>query len=279
MLGKLTKHEIIASGRLLLPMNIALIFASLVGKFLIWITSKKAFLDSTPIAFAKIVRGISSLFTIFYILFIFAVLIATVLFLVIRFYKNHYTDEGYLMLTLPVKPISLILSKLISAIVWSIISFSVVFCSIALILRTDETKESFKTLYAEFLKTLHRMAPEMNVSFGVLVAEIIVFTMILVITKYLMYFTSISVGHSYGGKNAIINSIVALIVIQIITQIISSGVIFGLSRALPNHINTFSGSGHALQSTVIVSMILNLLFCTAYLLITNNLIKTKVNLD
>ncbi len=279
MLGKLTKHEIIASGRLLIPMNIALICASIIGKFLIWLTSKKTFLDSTPMAFTKIVRGISSLFTVFYILFIFAVLIATVLFLVIRFYKNHYTDEGYLMLTLPVKPISLILSKLISALVWTIISFSVVVGSIALILRTEETRESFKMLYEEFLKTLHRIAPEMNISFGGLIAEIIIISLILVITKYLMYFTSISVGHSFGGKNAIINSIVALIVIQVISQIISSGVIFGLSRALPNHIDTFSGSGHALQSSIIVTAILNALFSVAYLFITDNLMKTKVNLD
>lgn len=279
MLGKLTKHEFIASGRLLLPLNIALVCASIIGKFLIWLTSKQTFLDSTPIAFARIIRSISSLFTVFYVLFIFAILIVTVLFLVIRFYKNFYTDEGYLMLTLPVTPMSLIFSKLISAVVWSLINFGVVIGSIALVLRTDETRESFKMLYEEFIKALHRMAPEMNVSFGVLVAEIIVFALVIVIAKFLMYFASISVGHSYGGKNAIINSIVALVAIQIISQIISSAVLFSMSRLLPNYIDTFSGSGQALQSTILVTTILNILFGVAYLFITNHLMKTKVNLD
>ncbi len=280
MLGKLTKHEIISSGRLLLPMNLALICASIIGKFFIWISSKEVFLASVPEAFSKIVRAISSLFTVLYVLLIFVVLIATILFLIFRFYKNYYTDEGYLMLTLPVKSKSLIISKLLSALVWTFISCSVVIASFALIMNTEETSGSFKMLWQETSLLLRRMAPEMNISFGVLITEIILVVLIAIIAHYLMFYTAIATGHSFTGKNTIIGSIISFVVIQIISQVISGAVLYALSNVMPNFIEGLNNnSGQALQSTIVVTGVLNLIFCTAYLLITDHLMKTKINLD
>ena len=43
-----------------------------------------------------------------------------------RFYKNLLSGEGYLMHTLPVRPWQHIASKLIAAVVWTVLSFFVV---------------------------------------------------------------------------------------------------------------------------------------------------------
>jgi len=54
-----------------------------------------------------------------------AVVIITFAIIVMRFYRNLYSNEGYLMFTLPVKPQLLLVSKTIVAFSWIIISFIV----------------------------------------------------------------------------------------------------------------------------------------------------------
>lgn len=48
----------------------------------------------------------------------------------VRFYRNFFTDEGYLMFTLPVKVSDLLLSKLLVAILWRLISVVFIWLSI-----------------------------------------------------------------------------------------------------------------------------------------------------
>lgn len=63
-----------------------------------------------------------------------AVAITTLVVIVLRFYRNLYSNEGYLMFTLPVKPQLLLASKAIVAFCWMIASYLVCFFSIYLFL-------------------------------------------------------------------------------------------------------------------------------------------------
>ncbi len=54
-----------------------------------------------------------------------AVAFTTFILIVLRFYKNLYSNEGYLMFTLPVEPKLLLASKAIVAFCWMIISYIV----------------------------------------------------------------------------------------------------------------------------------------------------------
>lgn len=54
---------------------------------------------------------------------------ATIFLAAYRFYKNFYSDEGYLTFTLPVKRSTLLLAKTINTFVWSLIGFCVVLIS------------------------------------------------------------------------------------------------------------------------------------------------------
>jgi len=280
MLGKLTKHELIASGRMLIPMYIALICASVVGKLFIWLSSKEAFIESVPVTFSKIVNSISSLFTVLYIIMIIVVLIATTLFILIRFYKNYYTDEGYLMFTLPVSSKSLILSKLFSALIWTIVSAAIVLGSIALIMNSEETQHSFKMMWEEFMRLLERMAPEMDLSVGGLITEGILVILVAIISKYLMFYTAIAAGPSFSSKNKIVGSIIAYVVITILSQIVSLIMMYLLTNIMPNYIEALNqNAGQAVQSTVVATGIINIIFCVIFFFVTDHLMKTKTNLD
>lgn len=61
----------------------------------------------------------------------FSVIIITFVVVVLRFYRNLFTSEGYLMFTLPIKPQLLLVSKTIVAFCWLIVSITVFFLAIS----------------------------------------------------------------------------------------------------------------------------------------------------
>ena len=95
MLGKLMKHEFKTTSKVILPLYLILvvltIFARIFAQSLF--TAENSNIDS--IGFG-LFGGLS---VILYILGLFAVSIASFIYLLVRFYKNLFGDEGYLMHT------------------------------------------------------------------------------------------------------------------------------------------------------------------------------------
>ena len=106
MLGKLMKYEIKAGLRFLPIVYIAIAASYLMGLL------------------AKSLDIIQIRITMSLILFIgaFAAIIMTVVLVIIRYFKGLFGAEGYLTQTLPVGKGSLILSKVIAAYLWTVIS-------------------------------------------------------------------------------------------------------------------------------------------------------------
>ena len=109
MLGKLMKHEFKTTSKVILPLYLILvvltIFARIFAQSLF--TAENSNIDS--IGFG-LFGGLS---VILYILGLFAVSIASFIYLLVRFYKNLFGDEGYLMHTLPVTSWELLSSCLL----------------------------------------------------------------------------------------------------------------------------------------------------------------------
>ena len=72
----------------------------------------------------------ASLIIIAYIFCLAAVSFCITICTAVRFYKNLFTDEGYLMFTLPVKTSELLLSKILVAALWRLISYICILFSI-----------------------------------------------------------------------------------------------------------------------------------------------------
>lgn len=60
--------------------------------------------------------------------------VAVEIILLVRFYKNKFTDEGYLTFTLPVSSHQIFLSSALNMLIWSLISLAVLVVSIVLLL-------------------------------------------------------------------------------------------------------------------------------------------------
>lgn len=108
MLRKLLKYEWKDTRRLLLPLNLVIILLTIIGCILL---NTSIFDADTGILLAVPLFGI-------YLLSIIAFSFTTLIYIYVRFYKNLFTAEGYLMHTLPVTRNELFHSKLIMGYFW-----------------------------------------------------------------------------------------------------------------------------------------------------------------
>lgn len=159
MLTKLFKYDFRGIGRMLFPFTLLVIAVAAVGcgamigtKFLsdLSIESTASLALGTALV---MIAGAAALGVIAYAVLAFIAIFA-------RFYKNFFTDEGYLTFTLPVKTHQLMFSKLFSTIIWALISGTVTLSLSFLMIGTASTpKEKLFTgeLFAsaaEFIKVV-----------------------------------------------------------------------------------------------------------------------------
>lgn len=205
MLRKLMKHEIKGSGRLLLPVFLALFIMTLINKIFLSINSQATgFIMTTGISMAL------------YITIMVALVVMTFIVIIMRFYKNLMTDEGYLMFTLPVATWQQILSKLIIAIMWSLVCGLVIFLSIFILSLGENTGEFF----GELGKFMSEISKQGYMGTAVLFTiEFVVMMITGIAAQILQVYGSISVGQ-LSEKHKVVVSVVAYVVINIILQII-----------------------------------------------------------
>ena len=128
MLTKLLKYEFKATARLFLPLYAVLLVFALLNRF---INPFQATINSTLTAI------IASLSMAAYFALIVGVFVMTLIIMIQRFYKSLLGDEGYLMFTLPVHTWQLIVSKLVVAMTWSILSYLVAIGSVLILSRAS----------------------------------------------------------------------------------------------------------------------------------------------
>lgn len=122
MFRKLLKHDFKAVFRywwLLLPSVPILML--LVGFSIRFINrSSYAAAGDTESFLSAILMILLTIFLIFAIILISASALVTPILCLIRFYKHFFTDEGYLTFTLPVKRSTLLLSKVVNAMIFNV---------------------------------------------------------------------------------------------------------------------------------------------------------------
>ncbi|MBO1264261.1 hypothetical protein J3A84_04275 [Proteiniclasticum sp. SCR006] len=119
MLSKLMKYELRATARYFLPIYGAIIvFSMLIGIRGVNDTYRNILSVILPMALGLSFMGLG---------------VMTLIMVVKRFDSNLLGDEGYLMFTLPVKSQSIILSKLLTSMIWILSSALVFFLSMGII--------------------------------------------------------------------------------------------------------------------------------------------------
>ena len=117
MLGKLLKYELKATSRVFVPLYIAILVVSIVN----------------GLSLNLEILNIQGLATIVLMCLFISLFVITIVVTIQRFNKNLLKDEGYLMFTLPVSSKYLVLSKYLTSLIWTFLSFVVAFLSFTII--------------------------------------------------------------------------------------------------------------------------------------------------
>ena len=261
MLSKLIKHEFKATARMLLPLYLVLAVLTIVERVAISLNLKGTL---------GVITGFA---TLFYILSIVAITVVSFVIIILRFYKNLMTDEGYLMFTLPVSPSQLINSKLLVSFVWNIVCFVMIILSL---LGAFMTKDVSHMLNLGFQEVIAEIKLDLGVfNTTLLLIEFIVIVILGLISNILIIYVSIAVGQLFNGHK-ILGSFASYIGISTVLQILYTigviilGVVFKKSfdelYALPQIVFPVS-----IGFTVITTIL--------FYFGTNIIFKKKLNLE
>lgn len=204
MLGKLLKYDWRYSWRLLAVINAALLVYSLLGRIALALPVRT---DNNVYAFFLMV------YTFLYVLMIAGSFLLTHLLLVFRYYRNFYTEEGYLLHTLPVTTGEKIWAKFINHLAWLVINILCI-CGAVLILAGPEAWE-------DCLDFLPRLLSSVEETFGI---PAFLFLLLLLIgalvfaafTIFSFYF-SVSVGSLFRAHK-ILASVITYVILYTVIQ-------------------------------------------------------------
>ncbi len=151
MFAKLLKYEWKASWRQLGIVSLAALAASGVGAVLLRVIEQSY--EELP----NVVRAATVSMLRFLCLGLVAYSVGAMLALYLRYYRNKFTDEGYLTFTLPVKSWQIFLSSLINILVWTILVGLVALGSFTLIFAVGANAEMQEVLsvYEELFQSVY----------------------------------------------------------------------------------------------------------------------------
>lgn len=266
MLGKLLKYEFKSTARTFLPLYGILLLSAFISGLLT---------DSNSWNLATRISN-----TIFFGL-CFAVLVLTVLTLIQRFSKNLLQDEGYLMMTLPVKTYQLILSKLLCAMVWSIGSIFVgMFAFYLLFSATSILSLSFwQTIFTDFLPSFFDFLSAIPGIYYWTLAQSFLLSLLTLSSFILMVYLSLATGQlPMVAKHKKLASFGAFILLYIINQIIMIKSIAFITETYYPHMffsSSISQLNNSLSLMIAVVFALNLAFFAG----TNHILQKHLNLE
>ena len=270
MLGKLMKHEFKTTSKVILPLYLILvvltIFARIFAQSLF--TAENSNIDS--IGFG-LFGGLS---VILYILGLFAVSIASFIYLLVRFYKNLFGDEGYLMHTLPVTSWELLSSKLLVAFIWNLVESLLIAFSIFCIFANHYVFDAISNYFASFGGFDGMVYYYTGMHTGTFWLSLIAFILVSSFYGLLLPYASICIGQLWQ-KHRLAGSFLTYFLINILTQIIRT-IYVGLTG---NDDAITHAQNYIPTATYGFIMVLNLVLSIVFFFLCGYIMKKKVNLE
>ena len=257
MLGKVLKYDIKSMGKSLFPLYLAILITAIVIRCF-------GFLAESFGVF----KIINDLITGLFIVLLIGTFFYTFFVAIKRYYKNLYADESYLTHTLPVKVDTLLSSKVITSLIYIIVSSITV--TLGLLIAMDMT--AVIALVKVFLQ-------QATIMFETQKLTIIIFGLLFMLLGYMTYvfmaYAGISLGQSHSN-NKIVFSIVYCIALYYIGQIIMLiflGIMMLSSPELITNLNNNTTDADAAKNIMLFALGADALLCIAYYVICHNRLK------
>lgn len=293
MLSKLLKHEFRNTWRLILILNAAAILLAFCVMLLIRGYDRVLFLgDTFFFEWEDLFAFLSTSFIALYVVFMIAANVIVYLFLSMRFYREIYSEAGYLMHALPVTKGQLLWAHLICSALW-MMEFAIVdFICILIAL------SGIPGIYAGFFREFNVFTTELASwaqSHPIVTVQIIVMIVLIFISwiatpfaQMLQTYCAISLGQVFK-THRVIGAVVMYFAISLaagmISQVMSFIMMMGFGRTMAQ-VEWMPDAGHAAQlmlGIVDAAMGIGLLFsaglCTVYFLVAHHWMKNRLNLE
>ena len=260
MLGKLIKYEFMATGRVFLPLFAALLIVSAINRLF----------QNLNLEVPAVIGVILS------VILIVGILVLTLILTLQRFQKNLMSNEGYLMMTLPVRPDSLILSKLFVASVWTAASTIIVTVSIMIMAMSGISISEILAQIRLFFEQIAIPAP-----------QVVVYAIELIVLIVLSLFSGILLLYACMALSMLVNkrrwlfTFGAYIVITtamqtILAVLVALGASFRIYDLLS--INSMSDFGQ-IQIVILLVLVAEAAMCVVFYYITRHMLKNRLNLQ
>ncbi len=275
MLRKLMKYEFKATARWFFPLYIAIVLFALISRTLISTQSVENDIINN-------LRGILTTISILaYVLLFVGTMVISLVVVVQRFYKSLLGDEGYLMFTLPVKTWQHTTSKLLIAMLWSILSALIGFFSIILFIPSGEM--------SKMINELSEIMGVFNASFFILGGLILLINIARTIIEI---YAAISLGHIFNKHRIIlsfafyigintISQVVYMLILPFVSspfvKVISEDISYGVSIEYNSF--PFANMLPQLMTLSVIILVISIILSAGYYIATNYLLKTKLNLE
>lgn len=289
MLKKLLKYEWKDTRKLLLPINLAIVLITIIGCFILSTSifdSEMGFLLAAPLL-------------VLYILAIITFSCVTLVYLYIRFYRNLYTAEGYLMHTLPVTHTQLFHSKLIMGCFWSFLNSLLTTISTTALGASLGFHEAFKEMSGESSESFiddfflsmgqtpdtFSFADAFGFTLPMFVFSLFIMTLVCSFSSVLMGYVSVLLGQRME-RNKLAATVGFYFGIYMVIQILTSLVVVIPELLLmnkyldePMNFSTQYIMADSFQTLFPAMIISYLLMDIIFYIICRILVKRQVNLD
>ncbi len=228
-----------------------------------------------------IVNASSVLVIVFSVIGLVAFSLISILFIYVRYYKNFFTDEGYLTFTLPVKRTALLNSKLISAVLTYIITFLAIFINLLAMFSVGLGKELYTKENLEALVEVWNMLTH---NFGIYLLiyaiEMLAIFILSAVFSILFVYCCITVASIIAKKAKVITAIGiyygANMIFSFVVQIFT---LFGMQGMIARLANITSENAYIIIAIVLFGAIVFMfVFCAMIYTLVHYLIDRKLNL-
>lgn len=281
MLKKLFKYEWKAFWKVPTAINVFLGIMTFIG--IISLASPFWELDIRGI---EIMLGLA---VFFYILAIAAGSIGVTIAITARYYKNIYTDEGYLTNTLPVTARQIILSKLFVGVIWSFITGAAVSISVFSLIYTASLSYSdvniFYEFWQDFPEFLRFFREEAKISFFLFAFLGLIYLILSTALSILKLYTAIALGQLFS-RHKVAGAVMWYIGEYVVFEIITS-----FLRGIPSYsnglfsfffsygISYYNSNSYSVLLSMLIAIGFCLAVCAGLYFLTEHMLKNRLNLD
>ena len=267
MLGKLLKHEFIATARVMW-----VIYAAMAGLSVFANLSIRGLSRQEP---HGVILGLMYLSVILWVMSLVIGFVAVVVLLIKRFHKNLLTDEGYLMFTLPSTVHHLVLSKLIVAAVWIMVTFAADALCVGIgFFRLDIIKE--------VLEGVEEIMESLTVSFALngtaMAIELLLLAFVGCALSCLQFYSAMSIGYGFSGHKALWSVVFYFIQVTVL-QIISTVIVASLPQTFLHMAAEFVDNMTGVHVSLLGSCLMELILAAVFYFLTVWNLKHRLNLS